>query len=599
MTRHSKSKSGLVDSSKFTVAPDHTNTTKRTTCDIESTTKTHNDTNTASCFSALATGSSVDSTTLGASTKASPNALTGTTTQKHKTRKSSKRSKKTKKAKVEKIANDEGQKRPTSTVLKKVVGISTSTAPVPASQVSFVDTKKETTKKAPTERAHVKQSQHEGLAALTKPSNTADATSGLAAPNQALQGAQTEAPGSIPSKATTKPYSNVFQEVASTSPLEQKAKSQSLSYAEVARKAMEKTAVGAHKGTKVKVPTRGTRSPSGQDEGCSRNHERSMTSKRQHEIDADGFQLVRARRYRPSTKVPVRSAWERYCKRKNGNKNGDHYRRSRPADDAVGETVGETVQKTVPGTFVEAASPILRGIFGAIVAESPREDVEEPVEGIVGDEIRTEADAASVSYAYLMTFEATFTEGVLTKVIVREAIVRETIAAERISKDLFFRETIATRRVASESRISEVFGPDLSVPAIMTPGISSPGEVGFEKVDSGDVDSEEVFAGESASEYMPLVEGVLETMSSGIASGSTEPDNIPAYTLPPDIIRCDTMGSDTMVSDTVPKICIEAPATTNGQMWFATKLALAFMMLSAARDIFQVLFLVWQFAESI
>ncbi|GEQ66574.1 hypothetical protein JCM33374_g237 [Metschnikowia sp. JCM 33374] len=484
-------------------------------------------------------------------------------------------------------------------LLKKVVVISTSTAPVPASRVSFVDTKKETMKKAPTERVHVKQSQHEGLVALTKPSNTADATSGFVV-HQDLQGAQTEAPGSIPSKATTKPYSNVVQEVASTSPHEQKAKSQSLSYAEVARKAMEKTAVGAHKGTKVKVPTRSTR--------------RSMTSKRQHEIDADGFQLVRARRYRPSTKVPVRSAWERYCKQKNGNKNGGHDRGRSPAEStplypggdkvAADDSVGETVQKTVSGTFVEAASPILRGIVGAIVAESRREDVEEPVEGIVGDEIGTEAGAASVSYAYFMTIALTFTESVLTKVIVREAIVRETIAAERISKDLFFRETIVTRRVASESRISEVFGPGLSVPAIKAPGMSSPGEMRFEEVDSEEVDSEEVdsgidFAGELVSEDMPLAEGVREMMSSCIASGPTEPDNISTDTLPSGIISCDTMGSDTMVSDTVPKICIEVPPTTNGQMWFATKVALTFMMLSAGRDIFQVLFSIWQFAESI
>ncbi|GEQ70007.1 hypothetical protein JCM33374_g3683 [Metschnikowia sp. JCM 33374] len=153
MKRHSKSKSGLVDSSKFTVAPDHTNTSKLTTFDIDSTTKTPADTNTAPCFSALQTGSSADSTNFGAATKGSPKTPTVTTTQKYKTRKSSKRSKKTKVAKVETRANNERQNRTTSKVLETVVGITTSAAPVPATSVSFLDTKKETTKKVPTERA--------------------------------------------------------------------------------------------------------------------------------------------------------------------------------------------------------------------------------------------------------------------------------------------------------------------------------------------------------------------------------------------------------------------------------------------------------------
>ncbi|GEQ66605.1 hypothetical protein JCM33374_g268 [Metschnikowia sp. JCM 33374] len=579
MTRHSKSKSGLVDSSKFTVAPDHTNTTKRTTCDIESTTKTHNDTNTASCFSALATGSSVDSTTLGASTKASPKALTGTTTQKHKTRKSSKRSKKTKKAKAEKIANDEGQKRPTSTVLKKVVGISNSTTSVPTASISFVDTKKTSARKAPMGKPY-----HMGLASFGKPSTTSEVTSEFAASKQVLLGAQTGASVSSSGKAPNKSYADVAQVVGSTSPLEHKAKSQSLSYAEIARKAMEKkeqrantkasgsgkTTLGELKDTKANAHTKGPRYASGQDEGCSRNLERSMTSKRRLEIDADGFQLVRSRRYRPSTKVPVRCPWERYCKRKNGYKHGGYYQKRTPVgptplysdEDKVTarETLGETSGETLGETLGETSGETVEETLGAMVGVSDEETNEEVVteaefstRNTGADEgIEAETGAATISYAYLMTIEVTFAEGVLTKVIVREAIIRETIAAETISTDLFFRETIATRKVAAEIRITEMFGPDLSVPALTAPGLVSPEAVVSEEMRFDEVISEEEACADVASEDV-----ILDTLTSdinlsnSISSGSTESDVIACHTITPHTVDSRTTAIDS-----------KSPATT-------------------------------------
>ncbi|GEQ66432.1 hypothetical protein JCM33374_g95 [Metschnikowia sp. JCM 33374] len=560
MTRNSKAKSGPVDSSKFTVAQDHTKTML------------------------LQPGSSVDSTTFGASNKASTKAPTGTTTQRYNTRKSSKRSKKTKKSKVEKRTNDEGQNCTTSKVLKTVEGISTSTAPVPATSVSFLATKRETTNKAPTERAHVKKSQHEGLAAFTKCSKTSytsDPTSGSAASNQALLDTHTEAPGSIPGKASTKPYGGVAQEVGSTSPLEQTAKSQSLSYAEVAAERRWR-----------RLQLERTR--------------RSMTSKRQHEIDADGFRLVRARRYRPSTKVPVRSAWERYCKRKNGNKHGRDNQRRTPAGptplysgeekvksrgtlkETVAKTVVETVGMMVGTMEEETVEETVKKTIGAMVGVMEKETLGETLEENVveaefsardnkSDEgIEAETGAETISYAYLMTIEATFREGVLTKVIVREAIVRETIAAERISTDLFFRETSATRRATAESTISEVFGPDISVPAIVAPDVLSSGEMRFEGLEN--LKSEEV---------------TLERMAS---------DTMASESIAREIVAFNTTVSDTLAPE-ITAIDSNAPAATNGQtngqMWLTTKVALALMMLSAARDVFQVLFLVWQFAESI
>ncbi|GEQ66598.1 hypothetical protein JCM33374_g261 [Metschnikowia sp. JCM 33374] len=510
---------------------EHKKTIKPTTGEDEST-KTPNDT--ASCFSAREVDSSLDYFADSSTSGPVPKSTMNTATQKPKTRKFS-NTKKTKKAKSQKSPPDV-DKRTATTLLKTMLSISTTVTAIATQDSTKAENEPDTATK---EQVHKKKTPRgTGIKGSKISSNVKTPTTFPMGAQKAEVKAQTQASRkladtmakNLPDKED-KVATEFFKQILGIYPQH----SSELTFDGAQTEAIyAKTSNQSYTG----VTTSSPRYPSGQDEGCSRNHERSMTSKRHHEIDADGFQLVRAGRYRPSRKVPVRSAWERYCKRKNGNKHGGHNRRPTPTRITPLENKAKS-----------------------------RETVAEGIEAETGD--------VTVSYAYLMALEATFTEDVLTKVIFREAIIREIIATEKITTDLFFRESIATRRVPSESRITEVFGSDRSVPSIMAPVMSSseevtPEQMRFEEFVAGELASEVIHFEEVAIEDMLSAEGVLETITSDIVSDSTEAENIPSG-----IIRHDTIGCDTVVSDMAPEITAmdsRAPATTNGQMWFATNL---------------------------